>query len=93
LADQPWLKVHTENGAEILRVFDWDETTKSGSWRIPTSEQIENGIVAATKDEYEKLKVAAPLGAFGTGDEGRKARAEFVNEHGIDAYFSRNAAA
>jgi hypothetical protein len=93
LTDQPWLKVHNENGAEILKMLEWDEATNSGSWRIPTNEQIENGIVAETKDEYEKLKVAAPLGAFGTGDEGRKARAEFVNQHGIEAYLNRGKAA
>jgi hypothetical protein len=93
LEDQPWLKVHNENGAEILRVFDWNEETKSGGWKIPTSEQIENGVVAQTKDEFDRLKTAAPLGAFGIGDEGRKARAEFVAEHGIDVYLNRGKAA
>ena len=93
LEDQPWLKVHHENGAEILRVFDWDETTKTGGWRIPTLDQIENGIVAPDKDEYIRLKTAAPLGAFGVGDEGRKARAQFVNEHGVDEYLNRHQAA
>jgi hypothetical protein len=93
LEDQPWLKIHNENGSDILRVFDWDEATKSGGWRIPTSDQIENGIVAETKDEYIKLKTAAPLGAFGAGDEGRKARAEFINERGVDAYLNRHQAA
>ncbi len=93
LTDQPWLKVFNENGADILRFFNWNEETKSGGWSIPTSEQIENGIVAETRDEFDKLKTAAPLGAFGTGDEGRKARAQFINDHGVDAYFNRNAAA
>jgi len=93
LTDQPWLKVFNENGAEILKKFNWNEATNSGAWTIPSSEEIELGLVAETKDEYEKLKVAAPLGAFGTGDEGRKARAEFVNQHGIDAYLNRGKAA
>lgn len=92
LADPPWLKVHQEGGMEILRKFNWNEETKSGGWTIPTSEEIENGIVAETKDEYDKLKVAAPLGAFGAGEEGRKARAQFVSEHGIDAYLNRGKA-
>jgi hypothetical protein len=85
--------VFNENGADILRFFNWNEETKSGGWSIPTSDQIENGIIAADKDEYIKLKTAPPLGAFGTGDEGRKARAEFVNQHGIDAYLNRGKAA
>ena len=82
LADQPWLKSHNENGAEILRVFDWDEKTKTGGWRIPTSEQIENGIVAASKDEYDRLKTAAPIGAFGSGDEGRQGPRRVRRYHG-----------
>ena len=93
LKDQPWLKTFNENGAEILRKFNWNEATNSGGWTIPTSEEIENGIVAETRDEFDRLKTAAPLGAFGTGDEGRKARVDFINERGIDAYLSRNDAA
>jgi hypothetical protein len=61
LEDQPWLKTFNENGIEVLRLFDWNEDTKSGSWSLPTSSQIEAGIVAQTKDEYEKLKDAILL--------------------------------
>jgi hypothetical protein len=87
------LKTFNENGAEILRIFDWDEKTKSGGWRIPSSDQIEAGIIAETRDEYIRLKTAAPIGAFGTGDAGRKARSDFINENGVDAYLNRHAAA
>jgi hypothetical protein len=85
------LTIHVENGADILRVFDWNEATNSGSWRFPTAEQIETGIIAETKDEFDRLKVAAPLGSFDT--DGRKARAAFVNEQGVDAYLNRNKSA
>jgi hypothetical protein len=68
--------------------FNWNEETKSGGWSIPTSEQIENGIVAETRDEFEKLRAVPPLGAFGTGEKGRKARAEFISTNGIDAYLT-----
>jgi hypothetical protein len=89
LTDQPWLKVFDENGIQVLRKFDWNEKTQSGGWPVATSEEIENGIVCETKDEYLKLK-APPLGSFGTGDEARKLRAQMVNEQGVDAYLNRN---
>jgi hypothetical protein len=90
LDDQPWLKVHHENGAEILRVFEWDKTTNTGTWRIPSSHQAEIGIIAESNEEYLRLKNAAPIGEFGFGDDSRKARSEFINEHGVDAYFNRH---
>jgi hypothetical protein len=52
----PWLKKMTENGVEVVRVLDWDEIRKTGSWRKPTAEQIDAGIIAETRDEYERIR-------------------------------------
>ena len=93
LEEPVWLKTFNENGIDVLRFHDWDEKTQSGGWRIPSSEQIENGLIAESHDQYLRLKTAPPLGAFGTGAEGRAARAQYVNEHGIDAYLDRHVAA
>jgi hypothetical protein len=54
----------------------------------PTDNDIANGLFAETRDEFDKLKAAAPI--FGGGDEGRKARAAFVDAHGHEAYFARH---
>lgn len=86
LADQPWLK--SFDG--VLKKFEWNEQTKDGRWKTPTDEEIETGILADSKDEFDRLKVAAPLGAFGSGEEARKLRAQFIDERGIDAYLARN---
>lgn len=53
-----------------------------------TDDEIASGILADTRGEYDKLKSTAPI--FGGGDEGRKARAAFVDKHGLDAYINRN---
>ena len=37
----------------------------------PTSSQIESGLIAESHDQYLRLKTAPPVGAFGTGAEGR----------------------
>ena len=88
------MKEFEEDGVTVVRELAWNELTNSGSWRIPDEDALANGIVAKTRDEYDRLKVAPPLGAFaGDEAEARKARADFVNEHGIEKYFSRNSAA
>jgi hypothetical protein len=93
LEDQPWLKMFTENGVEVTRVYTPDPANpNTGGWKLPTSSQIEAGIIASSRDEFDKLKAAAPLGAFGTGDAGRAARTAFVEKHGTAAYLSRNSA-
>jgi hypothetical protein len=53
---QPWLKRFNEDGKEVMRVLELDATGKTGSWRIPTAEQLEVGIVAETRAEYDQLK-------------------------------------
>jgi hypothetical protein len=94
LPDQPWIKVHNENGQEILRKFNWNEETKSGSWPIATPEEIQNGLIAKDHDEYMRLKTSAPFSALsGTGDEARKQRAALVNEIGAQGYLNRHQAA
>jgi hypothetical protein len=87
--DAPWLKLHKENGAEILRAFEWDEKTQTGVFRVATQEQIDAGIIADSKNEYEKIKGVATT-VFGTGEEGRRSRVAFVQEHGTEKFFARN---
>jgi hypothetical protein len=82
LTDRPWLKEFEENGATVVRELAWNEATNSGSWRIPGEDALANGILAKTRDEFDRLKMAPPLD--------RKARADFVNEHGVEAYLDRN---
>jgi hypothetical protein len=91
LQDQPWLKTFQENGGEVLKVFEFDPATNSGRWKMPSNEEIENGLICKDHDEYIKMKTAAPFASLaGTGDEAREARAAFVNEHGVGAYLARN---
>jgi hypothetical protein len=88
----PWLQVMKENGAEVIRVVEWDDETETkGTWKIATPEQIANGIMAKTRDEYDRLKGAAVIDFSGeSAAEARRKRAEFVDEHGHEAYFNRN---
>lgn len=53
--DAPWVKPHTENGVEVLRTLNMD----AKAWTVSTPEEIANGIVAKTRDEYEARKVTA----------------------------------
>jgi hypothetical protein len=93
LPEPLWLKKFEENGAEVVRALKMAPDGTTGSWAQAAPNEIDNGFFAETREEFEKLKTAAPLGSFGTGAEGRKARAEFINQNGLDAYFNRNAAA
>ena len=88
VADALWLKKFNEAGVEVIRAAKWNEDGKTGIWAKATDEDIANGLFAETRDEFDKLKAAAPI--FGAGDEGRTARAAFVDEHGLDAYLNRN---
>ncbi len=83
-----WLKRFNENGSEIVRAAKWNEDGKTGAWAKATDDDIANGIFAETRDVFDRLKSAAPV--FGSGEQGRKARAAFVDEHGLDAYLNRN---
>ena len=82
LTDRPWLKEFQENGATVVRELAWNESTNSGSWRIPSEDALANGIVAKTRDEFDRLKTAPPLD--------RKDRAAYVNTNGVQAYLDRN---
>ena len=62
LEEPVWLKTFNENGIDVLRFHDWDEKTQSGGWRIPTSSQIESGLIAESHDQYLRLKTAPPVG-------------------------------
>ena len=93
LADPVWIKKFHEDGIEVIRTVKWAPDGKTGSWTKATPEEIETGLLAETRDEFDSLRAAPPLGASGTGDEGRKARAAFINEHGHEKYFARNSAA
>jgi hypothetical protein len=88
----PWLQKFQESGAEVIRALEWDDETESkGTWKLATPEQIETGIVAKTRDEYDKLKGAAVIDFSGeTAAEARRKRAAFVDEHGAEAYLNRN---
>ena len=80
LADPVWLKKFNEDGVEVIRAVKWAPDGKSGSWAKATPEEIETGLLAETRDEFDSLRAAPPLGASGTGDEGRKARADFIRQ-------------
>jgi hypothetical protein len=88
----PWLQVMKENGAEVIRAVVWDDETETrGRWKIATPEQIANGIIAKTRDEYDQLKGAAVIDFGGeSAADARRKRAAFVDEHGAEAYLSRN---
>ena len=50
-----WLDARGLHSLDV-RVLELDATGKTGSWRIPTAEQLEVGIVAETRAEYDQLK-------------------------------------
>jgi hypothetical protein len=54
--DSPWLKKFVENGEEVVKAFQWNPNINSGSWLTPTAEQLEVGIMAQSRDEYDRLK-------------------------------------
>jgi hypothetical protein len=87
-ADALWLKKFDEGGVEVVRAAKWNEDGKTGSWAKATEAEISSGLYAESREEFDRLKSAAPI--FGAGEEGRTARAAFVDEHGLDAYLARN---
>jgi hypothetical protein len=89
IADALWLRKSEEGGQEVVRALKLNPHGKTGVWARASDEDIANGIYAADKDEFDKLKATAPVG-FGDGDAERTARAAFVDEHGLDAYLNRN---
>jgi hypothetical protein len=88
----PWLRTVKENGADVIRVAVWDDVTETrGTWQIATPEQIANGIIAKTRDEYDRLKGATVIDFSGeSAAEARSKRAAFVDERGHEAYLNRN---
>jgi hypothetical protein len=54
----PWLKSFNEDGVELVRAVHWDASGQTGSWVRATQEEIDNGILAKTRHEYEAKKVA-----------------------------------
>ncbi|MFY9957727.1 hypothetical protein [Bradyrhizobium sp.] len=88
LADALWLRKTEEGGQAVVRALKLTPDGKTGVWAVATDEDLAHGIFATSHEEYDKLKSTAPI--FGGGDEGRKARAAFVDKHGLDAYLNRN---
>jgi hypothetical protein len=76
--EAPWLK--NVNG-QILVIPE-----NGGSAPIATDEQIERGIIAATREEYEELR-----GAKGAEFKNDRERAAFVEKHGLAGYERRSA--
>src|SRR5258706_9816360 len=64
LTDQPWLKVFNENGADILRFFNWNEETKSGGLSNSNQKKNEKRNLAETREQINKLKNTHPLCEF-----------------------------
>jgi hypothetical protein len=53
-AEPVWLKKFTEGGEEVLRAFVVEG--KNAYFRTPTKEQLETGILAESKAQYEQIK-------------------------------------
>jgi hypothetical protein len=88
LAEPLWLREFEEDdGTKVIRAAKFEPGAQTGSWVKATEDEKNNGIFAATRDEFEKLKTATATLMD------RKSRVEFVNEHGAAAYLNRHAAA
>jgi hypothetical protein len=87
-----WLQSFQESGAEVIRAAVWDDETQTrGTWKVATPEQIEVGILAKTRDEFDRLAGASVIDFSGeTAADARRKRAAFVDEHGAEAYLKRN---
>jgi hypothetical protein len=57
-----WLKTMVENGQQVVRFFDWNASTNTGTWSRATPEQIETGTFYADRDDYLRHNPGA-LGA------------------------------
>ena len=53
LADPVWLKKFNEDGVEVIRAVKWAPDGKTGSWTKATPEEIETGLLAETRDEFD----------------------------------------
>jgi hypothetical protein len=49
-----YLKKFIEDGHEVVRVFEWAPGGQTGSWRIPTPEQIATGHFYDSMDDYRR---------------------------------------
>jgi hypothetical protein len=47
-----WLKTMIEEGQQVVRFFDWNASTNTGTWSRATPEQIETGTFYADRDDY-----------------------------------------
>ena len=53
----PWLKKFVEGGVEVTKVFKIvDASVGGGRWRVPTADELEQGIYYADGDEYQRAQ-------------------------------------
>jgi hypothetical protein len=89
LSDALWLKKFQEGGLEVIRAMKQNSEGQT-IWATANDDDIANGLLADSRNEFDKLKSAAPPFSTGDKDADRTARAAFVDEHGLQAYLDRN---
>jgi hypothetical protein len=69
LAEALWLKKFNEGGVEVVRAMKLNSEGQT-IWAKASDDDIASGLLAETRDEFDKLKSTAPI--FGGDDGGRK---------------------